>query len=190
MIVVLKLAGGQVKEFELQTQVFTIGRSARCTISLGHESLSREHCKVEVTDDGELIITDLNSTNGVYIGSQRIAPNTPTSYSSYLPITIGPIEGLSINFKEPIAAPSSGLGSMRRSDGPSQATRTKVSRQQSEDLGQRSKKSGQAEGQKSLVKNTIIILLIMGLLMVSYIYLVDSNKDELELPLSAPRLDF
>ncbi len=100
MILTLKLLGGQEKEYELQSNIFTIGRSTKNAVCLSHDGLSREHCKVEVTSEGELIVTDLNSTNGVYISGKRLAPNTPTLYPTYLPISIGPIEGLSVRLTD------------------------------------------------------------------------------------------
>jgi hypothetical protein len=49
-----------------------IGRTAPADIVLSHKSISREHCMIGIAND-ELLITDLNSTNGTCIDGERIA---------------------------------------------------------------------------------------------------------------------
>jgi len=48
-----------------------IGRAAPADIVLSHKSVSRQHCIVGLAND-ELLVTDLNSTNGTYIDEARI----------------------------------------------------------------------------------------------------------------------
>src|SRR5213075_3297761 len=48
-----------------------IGRSAPADAIIAHASVSREHCRVGLAND-EVIVSDLNSTNGTYIDGQRI----------------------------------------------------------------------------------------------------------------------
>jgi hypothetical protein len=49
-----------------------IGRCPPADIVLSHKSISREHCIISVVDD-ELLVTDLESTNGTYIDEVRIS---------------------------------------------------------------------------------------------------------------------
>jgi TIR domain/FHA domain len=56
-----------------------IGRAAPADIVLSHKSISREHCIIGLAND-ELLVTDLNSTNGSYIDSVRV------SRTSILPV--------------------------------------------------------------------------------------------------------
>lgn len=56
-----------------------IGRTAPADVVLSHRSISREHCIVGLAND-ELLVTDLNSTNGTYIDDERI------SRASILPV--------------------------------------------------------------------------------------------------------
>jgi hypothetical protein len=49
-----------------------IGRTAPADAVISHPSVSREHCVVGVAND-ELLVTDLNSTNGTYIDDLRIS---------------------------------------------------------------------------------------------------------------------
>ena len=48
-----------------------IGRKSPADIVLPHSSISREHCSIGLAND-ELLVTDLNSTNGTYIDDVRI----------------------------------------------------------------------------------------------------------------------
>jgi pSer/pThr/pTyr-binding forkhead associated (FHA) protein len=45
----------------------TIGRDAGCGIVLDHESVSRVHAQVQVTDEGYLEVQDINSRNGTFL---------------------------------------------------------------------------------------------------------------------------
>jgi hypothetical protein len=80
-----------VLDFEVLKPTILIGRGSSCDIALKTEGISRQHCRIEVNSKGEILITDLGSTNGVSIDEERIPINTPTPYATYLPLSIGPI---------------------------------------------------------------------------------------------------
>jgi pSer/pThr/pTyr-binding forkhead associated (FHA) protein len=56
-----------------------IGRTAPADIVIPDKSVSREHCLIGIAND-ELLVTDLNSTNGTFIDGARI------SRASVLPV--------------------------------------------------------------------------------------------------------
>ena len=67
-----------IEEGELAGEVITIdssgiriGRAAPADVVLAHKSVSREHCIVGLAND-ELLVTDLNSTNGTFVDEVRI----------------------------------------------------------------------------------------------------------------------
>jgi hypothetical protein len=60
-----------------------IGRTAPADIVISHKSVSREHCIVGLAND-ELLVTDLNSTNGTYIDDVRISRSTVLPIGSVL----------------------------------------------------------------------------------------------------------
>ena len=69
----------EIEEFELPGELIVmdlgnvkIGRCPPADIVLSHKSISREHCIISVVDD-ELLVTDLQSTNGTYIDEVRIS---------------------------------------------------------------------------------------------------------------------
>jgi hypothetical protein len=60
-----------------------IGRTAPADIVLSHRSISREHCIVGLAND-ELLVSDLNSTNGTYVDEERISRATILPIGSVL----------------------------------------------------------------------------------------------------------
>lgn len=48
-----------------------VGRTGPADIVIPHRSVSREHCVVGLAND-ELLVSDLNSTNGTYVDGERI----------------------------------------------------------------------------------------------------------------------
>jgi len=54
-----------------RTKPFRIGRDASCELQLFDVRVSRQHAKIEFTA-GDYILTDLNSSNGVYVNGTRI----------------------------------------------------------------------------------------------------------------------
>jgi len=45
----------------------TLGRGTECDLVLKHDSVSRLHASIEVTDEGYLAVGDLNSSNGTFL---------------------------------------------------------------------------------------------------------------------------
>ena len=60
-----------------------IGRTAPADIVISHRSVSREHCIVGIAND-ELLVSDLNSTNGTYVDDGRIERATVLPVGSVL----------------------------------------------------------------------------------------------------------
>ncbi|AEG14900.1 FHA domain containing protein [Desulfofundulus kuznetsovii DSM 6115] len=65
-------AGPQVgKVFPLQPSTMVIGRRDTCDVVFSDSSVSRRHAQLEYRG-GEYVITDLGSTNGVYVNGVRV----------------------------------------------------------------------------------------------------------------------
>ena len=45
----------------------TVGRTRQSDMQLRHDTVSRRHCSIERSPDGEYIIVDRGSTNGIYV---------------------------------------------------------------------------------------------------------------------------
>lgn len=68
-------AVGDRELFVVDSTGLKIGRAAPADIVVPDKSISRAHCIVGLAND-ELLVTDLNSTNGTYIDDKRIARAT------------------------------------------------------------------------------------------------------------------
>ena len=62
-----------------------IGRAAPAEIILSDKRISRKHCSIELTA-GELVVTDLHSTNGTFIDGERIEEPTVLPAQSELKV--------------------------------------------------------------------------------------------------------
>ena len=87
---------GEQLNFKTSKNSCIIGRSSTCDFVIPHEGMSRQHCLVELID-GELFVTDLGSTNGVMIDGERIPPNKKTPYATFLSLSFGAVQNLSIS---------------------------------------------------------------------------------------------
>ena len=64
------VGGSEQEEFVLDLPA-TIGRGSDNSITLRDALISRQHCRIGVRD-GSLVITDLDSLNGTYIGREKV----------------------------------------------------------------------------------------------------------------------
>lgn len=60
-------------------KLLKIGSSPACDIVINEPYVSALHAEVTVLDNGEIIIEDKNSTNGTFVGNQKITPNSEVS---------------------------------------------------------------------------------------------------------------
>lgn len=72
----------------LPAGVHLIGRAAGAAVLIDEPSVSREHARLAVSRD-ELVLTDLGSKNGTFVGSARIS--APTRLFDVCRVTIGEV---------------------------------------------------------------------------------------------------
>ncbi len=99
MLFTLKLISGEVVQHNVKSDIVTIGRSKNCTIVANYEGISRNHCEIDF-ENGEIFVTDLASTNGVFIDGTKIEPNIKTQYQTYLTLSVGSIQSITIEFDD------------------------------------------------------------------------------------------
>jgi serine phosphatase RsbU (regulator of sigma subunit) len=76
---------GLGRRLRLDATPLIIGRESQCGFVLGSPDVSRRHCRVELKG-GEVVVTDLNSTNGTYVDGRRIHAPTALPDGSILEI--------------------------------------------------------------------------------------------------------
>ena len=54
-------------------QTFTIGRNATNDIVLDDAMVSRQHAKLTILDNGQVLIKDLGSSNGTYVNGNKVS---------------------------------------------------------------------------------------------------------------------
>ena len=86
-----KTADGKKSEAQIIGNKALVGRSVKCDVVLKDESLSRQHCLIEI-QDGEFYITDVGSANGITIDGIRIAPNERTRFASFNSLFLATVE--------------------------------------------------------------------------------------------------
>ncbi len=62
--------GGQIVPLIVGYNI--IGRSPTCQVKLASNSVSKEHATVLMTEDGKIILTDMNSRNGSFVNGLRV----------------------------------------------------------------------------------------------------------------------
>jgi len=68
---VIKSAGFEGRVIELNLRVNRVGRSPTNDIQIEHPTVSATHCEIMLADDG-VLVRDCASTNGTFVGGQRI----------------------------------------------------------------------------------------------------------------------
>lgn len=69
----------------------SVGRSPNCDLVISHDSISRQHCQIELIN-GEYFITDTGSSNGTAIDGKKLEPHVRTKYLSSQQLKLGPLE--------------------------------------------------------------------------------------------------
>ena len=89
---------------------FNIGRVPANNLQLSHQSISRNHARLLFQGD-EIVLIDLNSSNGTFVGEQQLGASEPYALSYGEPFRIGPytliLEAAALAAKGPVpeAAP-------------------------------------------------------------------------------------
>jgi pSer/pThr/pTyr-binding forkhead associated (FHA) protein len=175
--VILKISDGTTEEFFISKSSFSLGRSKKNDLCLRSDGLSRKHCQFDLTPEGEIYITDFDSTNGVLIEGAKIKPGVPVNYPPFLSLTIGPIIGLEIVTLEGNDE-NAPLGVIKDD-------------QKALDLKKKSANFGrQSKTEKNHPKLGIIILFVLLCTCILYVIFNSEREFEVTLPNSPKALDF
>ncbi|MFW5967110.1 MAG: ATPase, T2SS/T4P/T4SS family [Persicimonas sp.] len=72
--------GGQQSQYDFNQRDIAIGRMKDNDIVLPKGNVSKKHARL-INEDGTLLITDLNSTNGTYVNGRKVTDKQPVSES-------------------------------------------------------------------------------------------------------------
>lgn len=89
--IVVQFEGNVIQTIPLTRTAITIGRAPETGISLPHPLISRTHAEVRLDAQG-LALTDLGSSNGTFIGEERLAAHQPRILTDRMSFRIGPYQ--------------------------------------------------------------------------------------------------
>ncbi len=89
MKVTFTFQDGLIQTYPIKVKTFLIGRSASCHVCVKSSELSREHCRIEIDQRNNIWITDLKSSNGVYIDNVQIRSNVKVKYATTQQLFMG-----------------------------------------------------------------------------------------------------
>lgn len=87
----IKLPDGKTRDYPLDQPSVSVGRAQGNELIVEDTSVSRRHARLSV-ESGRLLIEDLGSANGTFIGSQRLAANTPSLVPENQTFLLGDVE--------------------------------------------------------------------------------------------------
>lgn len=178
MRLLLTLVDGEEIEYQMEKDSVSIGRSSQCDLVITHESMSRQHCKIEFKDS-EIYITDLGSINGVYIDGKKIPPNSSVPFHTYLHLAFGYVtsaqlmmdDSTKVGVLNSYAGNQSSAGNSSGPIKPEISTRTKTVHTQraQASLNKQKPATKEEKGKNALLVNVAaFILVIAGLYYILY----------------------
>ncbi|HLI71978.1 MAG TPA: phage tail protein I [Ktedonobacteraceae bacterium] len=86
---IVQLQGAVIQTVPLNVPVLRIGRAPESGLMLDNHMISRNHAEIRSGPQGA-VLTDLGSSNGTFIGDQRLLPNQPHLLTDGASFRIGP----------------------------------------------------------------------------------------------------
>ena len=71
IFIIIETKGSDLLEYQLKGMV-SFGRSSRCDFQINDPKLSGSHGKFDFNEHGNLVYTDLNSTNGSFVNNNKV----------------------------------------------------------------------------------------------------------------------
>lgn len=153
MKVTFTFEDGLIQSFKIKQKSFVIGRSANCHVSVKSSELSREHCKVHIDERNNIWITDLKSSNGVYVDNVQLRPNVKTRYLTTQQLMMGDCYVVFDLSSDELTRSMVNIRPLLQSENQTGLTKIKVS-----------KKRAEAE-KKEKTSSTVLTLAAWGLLL-------------------------
>ena len=171
MRLLLTLVDGEEIEYKMEKDSVSIGRSSQCDLVITHESMSRQHCKIEFKDS-EVFITDLGSINGVYIDGKKIPPNSSVPFHTYLHLAFGYVTSAQLMMDD--STKVGALSSLPAKSNPSsnepklemmtKRTRPTQIKRTQESFNKQKIPTPESKGKNALLINAMAFLAVIGVL--------------------------
>lgn len=183
LLIKIKIDNQPTQEFYISKTSFTLGRAKKNDICIKEDGLSRKHCKFEISEDGEIFVTDLNSTNGVLIEGARISSGLAVRYLPYFSMRIGPICAFEVVHEEELPNTARSLESLFVKN-ENQIPLPKV------EVKENAKKTRQSSTEKRQQQLGIWIFIIFLTVCILYVIFEINNENKFNLPISPSTLTF
>lgn len=169
MKLVFYLHDGNIEEFNVQKDSVIIGRGKSCDVPVSFDGFSRQHAQIELID-GDIFVTDLGSTNGVFIDGNRIPPSQRTPMQSFFNLQMGSAQRVEVIDDSPAPnPPNTNSGESSESKLKIHPTRPTDENNKTKTLNTQlfkkpptTKKSSVVVGKKAIGPNSIVAILLIG----------------------------
>lgn len=89
-IIIVTPAEGASWYLPFEKTSITVGRDVNCTLQLDDPRVSRKHMRIDRLPDGHIIVADLGSLNGLFVGDDKLEKNMMAEWSSSQSVKVGP----------------------------------------------------------------------------------------------------
>lgn len=162
MKVTFTFQDGLIQSFPIKSKTFLIGRSPSCAVCVKGQELSREHCRVDIDQNQAVWITDLASSNGVYIDGKLIRPNIRTKYALTQQLHMGDCYVVFDLSSAELTRSLVNIRPLLQSEGQAEVTKIRSYKKQAEQL------------KKEKTSSTVLTLIAWGILLTGTFFLANS----------------
>jgi pSer/pThr/pTyr-binding forkhead associated (FHA) protein len=170
---------GKKETLKVSGNKILFGRSPKADVSINRDEISRHHFQLDI-ENGQYYITDLNSSNGVFINGEKLHPQTRLPYNIFFPIDIANL--ISINIIEDPEAQrnltSSSSVSKLGQQTPNKSSSTSAKKKEITQIGRTKIIKNQATKKKSSSLQLLFSLLILFSIPLYFFLEEPSEKSE------------
>ncbi len=90
VIIVTPFEGGPSWSLPFEKPSILVGRDSGCDLRLDDQRVSRNHLRIDRLPDGQIIVADMSSVNGSFLGDDKLAANMMVPWPASQSIKVGP----------------------------------------------------------------------------------------------------
>lgn len=162
MKVTFTFQDGLIQSYPIKVKSVVIGRSPQCHICVKSQELSREHCRVDIDQRNNIWLTDLGSSNGVYIDNKIIKANVKTKYSTSQQLMMGDCYVVFDLSSDELTRSMVNIRPLLQNENQTGVTKVKVHKKQAEQM------------KKEKTSSNVLTLIAWGMLLTGTFFLADT----------------